>query len=236
MGRRRPRGSAPPKPFVDALPQIDKLEVNVIETVVDAQFTPDQVIRWLLTDTIVDKLKAAFPYVRDSDRTTFWQPDVTLPVVFPAVRCGFTIKVKSPEFAMLVPTDALAVPDDSRGEQIMVTVRQVYEQHTQFEKVRRVVRWLNDNATVGAARHYCPWMTSILPADHPFQEATGQIFREPANSMVEIANDMRAASAIMASALLCGSRDNKPALGLVAVHFDGQRDSETYTSQSFGLL
>lgn len=236
MGRRRPRGSPLPKPFADAFSNIDKLEVNVIETVVDVQFTGDHVVRWMLDDAIVDKLKAAFPYTRDLDRTTYWIETLTLPVVFPAVRCRFTIRVKSPEIAMLVPGVDLAVPDDTRSEPIMATIRQCYEQHQQFEKVRRVVRWLNDNATVGAARHYCPWLTSILPAGHPYQAATGQIFREPARSMVEIANDMRAASAIMAGALLCGSRDGKPDRGLVNVQFNGERGSETYTSQAFGLL
>lgn len=234
--RRRARGSPPPKPFADAFSNIDALETNVIETVVDVQFTPDHIVGWLLDDHIAATLKEAFKYTRDPDRSSFWYPVLTLPVVFPAVRCRFVIRVKSPEIAMLVPADVHAIPDDNRGAAIMVTLWQVYAQHQQFEKVRRVVRWLNDNATVGAARHYCPWLTSILPSHHPFQDVTGQIFREPAKSMTEIANDMRESSAIMAGALLCGSREGKPDRVLVNVQFNGERGDEPYMSQSFGLL
>lgn len=240
MGRRRARGAPLPKPFDDAFKLIDVLEQNVADASVEAHFTGEQVVRWMFDDIMVDKLKAAFPITRDQDRTSFLHETMTLPVVFPAVSCTFTVKVKSPEIAMLVPAPGLVAIKEDRGVHIMETVRAAYEIHERFEKVRKVTRWLNMFATIGAARHYCPWLTSVLPADHPFQEASGQIYREPAKSMAEITPTMRECGAIMASALLCHSADGKPDKGLVAVTFRGQREftdaAAEYTSNSFGLL
>lgn len=232
MGRRR--GIPPPPPFAAAFAGIDTLERNVIETIADVPFTADEVTRWLVgNDAIVEKLKAAFPYTRDQDRTTYWHQVVALPV---AGTCLFTVNVKAPEIAMLVPSSNLA-PSFSRDDRhpIIDTVQNIYREHQKFEQVRKVVSWLNDNATAGAARHYCPWLTSVLPADHPFHNASGQGYREPAVSMSEIVPIMRQCGAIMASALLCGSREGKER-SLVHVGFSGVRDNTNYTSSRFGLL
>jgi hypothetical protein len=236
MGRRRGR-TEPPKPFADAFNNIDTLEQNVIRRTVDAQFTPEQVVRWLFPDDVTDRLKAAYSVTRDVDRGNRISEDVTLPVVFPAVSCTIDISAKS--VSMLVPAPHLCKLQDGRGEQIIAAIRGVYEHHERFEKVRKVVSWLNEYATVGAARHYCPWMAGILPAEHPFHTAGGTIYREPSMSMVGIMGAMRESGAIMAGALLCG--EGGEAKTKVVVSFDGVRvtprgSQDTYTSKEFGLL
>lgn len=236
MGRRRGRGVPPPKSFDAAWAGIDTLEANVIRRTVDTPYTPEQVVRWMFPDDVVDKLQAAWTCIREVDRTTHFSGDVNLPLMFPTVGVYWTIKCNSPQLHMCVPAKGRMNIDDSRGPLILESLRQVYTQHLQFEKVRAVVRWLNTYATVGAARHYCPWLTSVLPPDHDFQSASGTIYREPSAGMAGIMPAMRESGAIMAGALLCGNNDETPDRNLVQVQFKGQRDTEAYTSNAFGLL
>lgn len=235
MGRRR--GIAPPpKPFTDAFKPIDDLEQNVADATLQAHFVGEDVVRWMFDDNIVDRLQSAFPITREQDRTSYMQETITFPR---GISCTFMVNVKSPEIAMLVPATGLVAPRNDRGVKIMETVNAAWQLHQQFEKVRKVVRWLNLYATVGAARHYCPWMTSILPGDHPFQEASGTMYREPVRGMFEITSTMRECGAIMASALLCRERETTKT-NLVAVTFRGQREftegAAEYTSNAFTLL
>lgn len=219
MARRRGK-SPPPKPFADAPKGIDTLEQRVWNRTNDARFSGMDLVNWLLPADVVDRLQAAFPVIRELDRTQHWNLETTLPLEFPAQTCTFQIKVNSPTIHMLVPSRGLGSrkPDDPNDRPIMETLRAAHLVHTQFNKVRKVVDWLNDFATIGAARHYCPWLTSILPPDHPFQEATGLSYREPKMSMIGIVGTMRECGAIMASALLCGEAEDKTN-GLVQVTF-----------------
>lgn len=122
------------------------------------------------------------------------------------------------------------------GGTIPATLASLYETHLQFEKVRKVTRWLNEHATVGAARHYCPWLAGVLPADHAFNEANGQIFREPVVSMAEIVPVMRECGVIMASALLAGEPE-KDVRNNFMVHFSGIREAgNRYVSNQFNVL
>lgn len=232
-GRRRPRGAPPAKPFDQAFEGIDTLERTVAARSIETHFTLEQVARWMLPDETVDKLQAAFPYTRDGDRTAHWYEEMTLPIEFPAVRCHLTIHAKS--IGMLVPASGQARDNQARSPDIMLSLRAAYGVHLQFEKVRQVARWLNLYATVGAARHYCPWLTGILPTGHAFHEASGQIFREPSKSMAEIMPTMRECGAIMASALLAGDDPGSPKTGF-GVRFHGHRDDMEYQSHVFWLL
>lgn len=244
MRRRRSRGAPPPKALDQAWQGIDKLEYAVIERTKDVPVTAEQVIRWMYPDDIVDKLHAAFPHVRDVDRGHYIVATVALPD--PVGECTFNIRVKDDRldgFQMLIPAHGLARNNQERMGPIVDMLRPIYEHHAQFEKVRTVVRWLNEHATIGAARHYCPWLTSVLPTQHEFHKVDGQLFREPRVPMVEIAPLMRECGAIMAGALLCGNIDDKPGPGpySLSVQFKGVRDPDksyatNYTSNAFALL
>lgn len=234
MPRRR-RYGAPPKPFDQAFPALERVERNVIARVTDVRFTAEDLVRWMFPDHLVDTVKKAYPFVRNQDQGTWIAEQFTLPIDGRGVQCTFTIKADA--VGMLVPEAGCARNDEGRVGPVLHTVTEAYREHVKFEKVRQVLRWLNENATAGAARHYCPWLTSLLPSDHAFNQAAGHIFREPLVSMTEIVPVMRECGAIMAAALLSGQMDSSVDRNIVRLHFRGVRDrSDTYQSEQFGLI
>lgn len=236
MGRRRARGTPPPKSFDDAFPLINKLENAVITRMVVPDFTVDRALYAMFLPDVVDKLKAAFPLIRSMDRTSHLSEDLIIPVEG-ATAVTAVVTIAARKAGILCPEKGnLRMERVLAYEPLVRAIQESYDQHARFEKVRAAVRWLNEHATVGAARHYCPWLTSILPADHPFQSATGVIYREPTAGIGEIMPTMRECAAIMASALLCGNLDHESDKGDFKVAFRGRRDNDNYLSEGFGLL
>lgn len=223
-------------PFEQAFGLINKLEHAVIEHMVTAEFTVDEALNAMYGEDVVNKLRAAWPLVRDSDRGYTSATDLEFfPQDLPEKKIRVYIAARDAK--ILIPELAL-VRHNAMYENpgIQSAVEAAHTEHLQFEKVRQVVRWFNNNATPGAARHYCPWLTSVLPQDHPFQQASGLTYREPVVSMSEIVPVMRQCAEIMARALLCGDVEHVSDKNNFKVAFHGQRDGENYTSQSFGLI
>lgn len=233
MSRRRRGKTAPPKPFEGAWYNIDKLEHAVMHATVVSNLTVLDVCRALWPPDMIDPLMAAFHRIRDVDRTD-WRECV--PIVLHGlaapIKCNFILTTSLA--GVLHPRHGYANVTSLQADPVVSLVAEAHHVHLQFEKVRRVVRWLNDNATVGAARHYCPWLGSVLPVDHPFQEVDGVIFREPSKPMNEIVPVMRECTAIVAAALM--ARMDHDARTKLTVTFEGGRDGMTYRSQQFGLL
>lgn len=235
MGRRR-RYAEPPKLYNDAFPLIDKLEMAVITRVVEADFTVDQALYALYEDDTVNKLKAAWPLTRDGDRGSYINERVIIPAAG-ATAVTATVIVHAKAAQILVPEAGNAKMERVLAyEPLVRAIQEAHEQHLRFEKLRAAVRWLNLYATPGAARHYCPWMTAILPADHAFQKLDGVIYREPECGIGEIMSTMRECAAIMASALLVGDLDHSSDKNRLRLSFQGRRDNDGYASQKFGLI
>ena len=244
MGRRRARGTLPAKPFDEAFPLIDTLENAVVTHMTPVDFTVQEALLAMFTEDTVAVMKAAWPVIRSIDRGSVISERVIIPVAgSTAVTATVAIsavraKICVPEIGSLQMDQVLAFSP------LVKALQEAHEQHLQFEKVRFAVRWLNFYATVGAARHYCPWLTSLLPLDHAFQKVDGVIYREPIMGIVAIMETMRECHAIVAGALLAGAREDSGKHDfLVSFHgqrdlvsFHGQRDTEAYVSQQFGLI
>lgn len=235
---RRSKGP-PPKPLDAATSGIDLLERQVVRRMIDPRFTLHDVARAFWPDEETDKLFAAFPLVRDNDRSS-WAERFILPVSG-ATGVEGMLCMRLPEIGMLCPKHGTVKFCQTRAAPIIETLDTIYSIHLEFEVVRKVVAWLNVFATLGASRHYCPWLLGVLPKDHPIHEMDGVVFREPYMSMLGITGPMRKCGEIMASALMAEGADNLPRTHFT-VEFNGRRDvppamaSESYTSQTFGIL
>jgi hypothetical protein len=222
----------PPKPFAQAFDAIDRLERNVVAAKVKPDFTVQDVLRMLYPDDVVDKLQAAYPLTRYQDQGSYmvesipWEGAPRLTIYGKAAK-------------MLIPERNLSVFNQVRGEPLLQALTAVLREHRQFDRVRYVVRWLNEHATAGAARHYCPWLTAILPSSHPIHQSSGSQYKEPTQGTGEVMDAMRDSAGIIAMALLC-PEDTTPRHGL-SVAFSGprqpvHREAPLYASQDFGLL
>jgi hypothetical protein len=233
-GRMR-RYGVPPKPFDEAFPLIDKLETAVVRAMVEPAFTANEALLAMYGEETVAKLKAAWPLTRDSDRSRFAQERFAIPAAgATAITATVTVDVKAA--GMLVPIAGVAKPDRVlHFTPLVKAIQEVAERHWDFEKLRRAVRWLNDHGTPGAARHYCPWLTALLPEDHAYQKVDGLMYREPAVGMAEIMPTMRECAAIMAAAIMCPIREDMGNNHFnVCIH--GQRQGAGYQSNPFVLI
>lgn len=225
---------APPELLAGVDLNISKVEANVIRRMVDVDFSAEDVTAWMFPDDVIATLRAAWPLIAARDRSQWTFQRLSLPIHGTQdVMVSLTLKLG--HLKVCVP-EQKAQNNLERYPRIGTALAAAYAEHLKFEKVRRVVRWLNANATAGAAKDLCPWLTSIVPADNPFHTATGRGYRHPQGDMSEITPIMRECSAIMAGALLAGDTSDLPKLDTFAVQFYGERDGESYVSGHFGLL
>ncbi|MDE2106829.1 MAG: hypothetical protein KGL39_56965 [Patescibacteria group bacterium] len=188
-------------PFDVAYEALARLEEDAVPRMIKSSFTLDDVIACCWPKDTIETLKAAFPLTKSENTAKVISP---LSHLFPSngpTGSSGLIHIDTYSANMLPPADPVnwqAGPQTAELKELIVACHQA---HAEFEKIRKVIGWLNLNATPGAAKHYCPWMASLLPADHAFHTARGDTFREPAG-LGAIAGDMRACSVIIASALL----------------------------------
>ena len=224
----RPRGrAAPAKLYVKAYSMLKKLEASVVHHTVDVPFDLEQLIGCMWSADVIKKLKDAYPLVRTIDRCDFDGGNMPY---FLDLQCHFTIKLHS--VSMVCP-DAKTISWGPGSEIIRNTIQKVHEVHKRFNVVRRVIAWLDDHATPGAARYYFPAICSLLPEDHAVHTTDGQRYREPAVNVAGIISSMRNASVTVASALLCNTEyENMRKNFSVTIY---EPDIST-SSQSFWLL
>lgn len=198
MSRRR---KAPPMPFDVAYEALARLEEDAVPRMIKSSFTLDDVIACCWPKDTIETLKAAFPLTMPASTAKVVNSLANLFLSNGPPCSSGLLHIDTYAAKMLPPADPLnwqAGPQTAELKELIVAYHQA---HAEFEKIRKVIGWLNLNATPGAAKHYCPWMASLLPADHAFHTARGDTFREPAG-IGAIAGDMRACSVIIASALL----------------------------------
>jgi hypothetical protein len=227
---RKPR---PPKtPNFDAMGKIADLEEAVVYRTVTIDWTFDQFVRSIFPTDVVDLLRAAHHYIHHS---------TTRMVNVIQIRSGIkaTVVLDTEDYGMptpnVIPWFRGDTPQAGKIEGVIHTIATI---HASFNKVRRSVSWLNEHATPGAARYYCPWLCALLPKEHVVNQISGAHYTEPTASMAPVLQDMREAGGIVTSALFCEKRDvvNK-ALGL-QIHSpnDNPLSGEDAKSQRFMLL
>lgn len=201
MARRR-KTTTPGQPFDDAFAVIRKMEECVCYRTVTTGYNTSDVCEWLWPPYIVDALRGAFPYIRNLDKSEARDELLLVPDRgATTIRFNFVLRVQDAH--MCAPEHGYArIQETPMAPTIEASIRGVAEVHRKFEQVRKVVTWLNDNASVGAAAYYFPSLRSLLPARHPLQEAKGELYREPKRPLAEIASDMREAMTTIAMGLL----------------------------------
>jgi len=203
MARRRGSRRTEPqaKPFDHAFANIDKLEQAVFFRTVTRDFSVADVARYLWPRHIVDALQAAFQFIKPGDRTTAVDT-VTGCAAWGGISLTFRLNVQTA--GILAPAQGQVVIQDdaSAANMIRQAIFDTYHIHNSFGIVRDVVKWLNENATAGAARYYMPTLGSLLPAKHAYHEGNGDRYKEPVN-INAISHKMRDATAIIAKGLMC---------------------------------
>ncbi len=235
--RNKKKGWTQARPFEGTLYNVAKLEQLVINKTIKVDFAPLDVATWLFGTETVNILQAAYPLVQSYSRGGSFAGDVTLnfgSVTQSGIRCS--VRVDNEHVKMCSPDSKLAKPDfeHPRAGEIANAIEKAFSYHMKFQKIRQVIAWLNDHSTIGAARHYCPWLVSILPAEHPFNDASGITFKEPSQPMADILPIMRECGVVIASALLCGDPDKIEAKDQVDVMFRNANGTHL-TSSYFGI-
>lgn len=194
---RTPKNSA--RPFVAAFYAIDKMEVAVAYRTVTPGFTAMDVVKWLWPDDVVDPLIAAYPFTRYPQDNMLVGP-MNFSVSHTPLLVHFFFHLGP--LGMLAPREDRININPDRGSHITPVLMELAAIHKKFNLVRAVVLWLDDHATVGAARYYCPWLGSLLPQEHPFHDADGLRYKEPKADMTHIIRLMREAGSIVATGIL----------------------------------
>lgn len=201
MSRRKKRyfsSTEKPVPFPQLADKIDTLEAAVVYRTVTAEFTMLDMAHFLWPSEIVRKLTEAMPFMEY--RRTLHNEGV-----LHAAGCHFAVRLELAGIQMVSPADDLTKinMNAKNADAIARCLNELRQQWARFNRLRRVAAFFNQHLTVGAAKYYFPHLGSLLPHGHPFHEADGQRYKEPAVNMAPILDDIRASVTTLAGALLC---------------------------------
>jgi hypothetical protein len=206
-----------------------RLEKAVAYQTVKIEFTGLDVARWLLPPERLELLAAVFPILKDSDRTQyngelafFHSTDGE----FGERLIKVNISVNFRALRIAAPATS-AIKIQSCDGPIPVALAAIHDLHEQWITVHEVIEWLDENATIGAARTYFPVLTSLLPSTHAMHDTDGRRYKEPKVNVGPMVPKFRAAAMIIAAALLCPLE--VPARSTVTAQFEGGH------SLTFGL-
>lgn len=181
------------------------MELAVVTKTVTVDYTLDDVVNWLWEPDVVARLKAAYPYVNTVTHRYHRERVQMLPS---SLECTF--HVDTTKVGMTCPTYNLIAFQPVWDRGISDSIHQVVALHARFNAVRRVVQWLDDNATLGYARHAFPPLAHFLPVNHEFHNYDGRHYKEPPEAMpTSVAQDLREATATVAMGVLCGKLETQ---------------------------
>ena len=193
MSRFRNKRTPKEGPFL--ADNLNGLEDRMIALVKKPALSTNEVMEWLFPKSTLDVLRAAKPVARESG-TLFVTNMVSLPFGEVALRINL---VKCDIF---VPRDGTEQLQDHKGEHIVSYLEQVHAVCMEWNKVRCVVKWLNDHiVTPSAARHYWPTILSLVNESHPVYGVDGERFKD-VEGISAIIPLMRETAGIVATALL----------------------------------
>ena len=189
------RNKRTPKEVPFLADNLNGLEDRMIALVEKPALSTNEVMEWLFPKSTLDVLRAAKP-LAGGNATLFDTNIVSLPFGEVALRINL---VKSDIF---IPRDGTEQLQDHKGEHIVSYLEQVHAVCMEWNKVRCVVKWLNENdATPSAARHYWPTILSLVNEGHPVYGVDGERFKD-VGSISAIIPLMRETAGIVATALL----------------------------------
>ena len=198
-----------------------RLEHAVAYQTVKIEFTGLDVARWLLPPERLELLTAVFPILKDNDRTQYNDEIAFFHSAdgeFGETIIKARLNVNFRELRIAAP-DPSAVQIQSCDGPIPVALAALHDLHQQWSTVHEVIKWLDENATIGAARYYFPALTSLLPSTHAMHDTDGQRYKEPKISVGRMVPKFRAAAMTIAAALLCPLE--VPTRSTVSVYFGG---------------
>ena len=197
-----------------------RLERAVAYQTVKIEFTGLDVARWLLSPSRLELLAAVFPILKESDRTQYTGEVAFFPSAdgeFGERLLKVNISVNFRALSIAAPATS-AIKIQSCDGPIPVALAALHDLHEQWSTVHEVIKWLDENATIGAARYYFPALTSLLPSTHAMHATDGQRYKEPKVNVGPMVPKFRAAAMTIAAALLCPLE--VPALSVVTVQFE----------------
>mgnify|MGYP001616509014 FL=1 len=225
-------------PLAEATSTARAVERCVCYRTVTCDFTLEDVTKWLFPPEVFNMLHTAHSYARPSFLTTYTDT-ILLPNNTPV-----KVYLDCEAIGLIPPKLGLCkLQDTETGSRIIEALYNLEQIITQWKQVYKVINWLNNNATLSAAKFYMPALGALLPQEHPFHRARGHIAHHacPKRPISEIAPDIRSAMTILASGLLIYD----PALKCNSNHFsvsmwprdeDFDSELEAVASQSFSLL
>lgn len=214
---------------MEALAKIDVMEAAVAYRTVTTDFTLTDVVRWLWPASVVDTLTAAYDVARGHQMLVDEGP-ISGHCLGVPMSCSFRIMLD--QVRMLSPAPGLSNPQLAQHTPMAAALLALDDIYRAYNKVRRVVTWMNEHATPGAARFYFPALGALLPAHHAFYRADGLRYKEPSGDMTEVANVIREAASIVAAGVLADPEHvENPHTGWgVVIHsgFEGDENSQRF--------
>jgi hypothetical protein len=217
MGRRNTRRSKSPlvntNGFISAVADdLQRLQRAVAYQTVKVNFTGYDVMRWLVSPEHLETLTAAWPLIKISDRTGFYDTVAFITVGGSPVNCHLQVdcnklEVVAPDQCIIQPTWTGRAQNILRenGSPCAVTdaLSALHNLYLEWVVVHEAIDWLDHYATVGASQYYFPTLTALLPNTHAIHNCGGQRFKEPDRPVGPMIPKFRRAAMTVASALLC---------------------------------
>ncbi len=189
-------------PLRSAFPAITAMETQVCyRTVTAAGYTVQDVMEWLWPPDVIEKLQAAYPHALAG-----WRSSYEGSVHSSALSADIHFNTES--VGMLVPkTKSIISRETTAAPKIIASINAIKVVEEKFGKVHKVVRWFNQNASLGAIKYYFPSVCALLPKGHPIHTLDSYRLQEPLRPIAEIAEDTREAMTIIAMGLLAGATE-----------------------------
>lgn len=198
--------------YKPALSVIIQMEYNVVAAVAPLDdLTPDDFLDWLIPADDLKLLRAAFPVAEEPSSRSIGTKDFQLYVEFERHKCLSPKELKN-----------LKLQPSPKALACQRFVDVATEVHTDFNKLRKIVDYFNEETIApGAARHYFPALQSLLPKSHPFFSVSGDRYREVAipHGITEL---LREAPEIVAKGLVCPARESASTSMGLYVHGNSQ--------------
>jgi hypothetical protein len=182
-------------PLHGAIEKANRLESKMCFYSANCQLNLDQLLECMIPANALQALRTAHPFA--ADRGGWFRT-----MVKTSSDHRFFLEYNLAEDKYLVPRAAASLQPVPFAEDFVAMLERVRETNLKFRQLRHVIHWLNQNATIGAAKFYFPSAAALLPTDHPFQIMGTRGYHEPKKPISEIANDIREAMETLATALL----------------------------------
>lgn len=204
MGRRsKPvgRSTVLGSDFHRAESRVEKLNLLMAATMVEADFHRGHVVEWLFSTSTIKKLMEAYPLTGRHVTAMVYKHECFYPA---RVWISFD---HTPELEILTPTQEVMCVDEGAAAPLVQVVKALQKIHEDFAVVHHVLHWMDANATLGAMRYYWPSVAALVPGNETLQGACPLSYTEPYRIAEQLPLLRDAATTVAAAAML---DDKKP--------------------------